>query len=193
MNEYFGESNNSASLSAHDNNRTASDLNLSVEVTVLGTGEDADVTLHFKNGHFPRLEILNGGRGFHKDPILVLQKTDETKSFIIDPDWVYEENASRKARLYDDVASRFIRGMRIKTDAAGKGNFLPNGDEVDDNLSQYFLSYRTDSSLYGLNVLLANDPRGQFTARPGNISHRYNAKYSKQYGGCASAYWLSLF
>ncbi|MDA7790543.1 hypothetical protein N8988_00625 [Opitutales bacterium] len=163
VNEYFGQSNSSSNLSAHDNNRTASDLNLSVELTVLGTGEDANVTLHFKNGHFPRLEILNGGRGFHKDPILVLQKTDETESFIIDPDWVYEENASRKAQLYDnDFASRWIRGMRIKTDAAGKGNYLPNGDEVDDNLSQYFLSYRTDSSLYGLNVLLANDPRGQF-------------------------------
>ena len=36
------------------------------------------------------------------------------------------------------------------------------GDEITDQLSQYFLSYRTDSDLHGLNVLLANDPRGKF-------------------------------
>ena len=163
IDELLGQSNSTASLSAHDNNKTASDLNLSISLTVSGTGEDANLTLHFKNGHTPRLEITDGGRGFHKDPTLSLTEPNTKSVFMIDPSWIYEENSTRLARLLNiEEEGRWIRGIRIKTDATGGGNFLPTGDDIKEKLSQYFLSYRTDSSLFGLNVLAANDPRGKF-------------------------------
>ena len=56
INEFLGQSNSTTSSSAHDNNRTASDLNVSIPITVVGTGDDANITLHFKKGHSPRLE-----------------------------------------------------------------------------------------------------------------------------------------
>ena len=163
INEFLGQSNSTTSSSAHDNNRTASDLNVSIPITVVGTGDDANITLHFKKGHSPRLEISNGGRGFHKAPNLSITDPDTENTILINPAWIYEENTTRTATLLNlDEDSRWIRGIRIDANASGGGEFLPVGDEITDQLSQYFLSYRTDSDLHGLNVLLANDPRGKF-------------------------------
>ncbi len=161
INEFLGESNETNS--SHERGRTASDLNLSIPLVVTGTGEDTNITLHFKKSQLPRLEISSGGRGFSRDPSLKLINPAGEESFVLDGAWIYEENTTRPANLLNlNNNKRWIRGMRVLTNAAGGGAFLPFGDEVDDNLSQYFLSYRTDSSIYGLNLLLANDPRGQF-------------------------------
>ena len=83
INEFLGQSNSTTSSSAHDNNRTASDLNVSIPITVVGTGDDANITLHFKKGHSPRLEITNGGRGFHKAPNLSITDPDTENTFLI--------------------------------------------------------------------------------------------------------------
>jgi len=161
VNELLGEPN--GTKSAHDNNSTASDLDLNISITVLGSGEDANITLSFSKQSLPRMEIHDGGRGFYEDPRLVIEDINSSTTLIIDPSWITEENSLRVAKILDSNESAiWLRGIRIATDAGGGGNFLPHGSSVDDNLSEYYLSYRTDSSLYGINLLLANDPRGQF-------------------------------
>ena len=161
VNELLGEPN--GTKSAHENNSTASDLDLNISITVLGSGEDANITLSFSKQSLPRMEIHDGGRGFYEDPRLVIEDINSSTTLIIDPSWITEENSLRVAKILDSNESAiWLRGIRIATDAGGGGNFLPRGSSVDDNLSEYYLSYRTDSSLYGINLLLANDPRGQF-------------------------------
>jgi hypothetical protein len=161
VNELLGDPN--GTKTAHENNSTASDKDLNITLLVLGSGEDANVSLSFSNQSLPRMEVHQGGKGFFKEPTFIIKDPNSTTTLIIDPSWITEENSNRIAEILDPNESAiWIRGIRIATDAGGGGNFLPRGFSVDDNLSEYYLSYRTDSSLYGINLLLANDPRGQF-------------------------------
>ena len=163
LNEYFGEANYSNSpnipSSAHDFNQTASDLNKSIKLVAVGSGQDVVANLLFNQTANPILEIVNGGRGFVKEPIFkILDEDNKTEFLNINPAWIRELSPldHLQGQLFDsNLTNRWIRGARI---SAGSSVTKPSGLDVSQPLNNYFLSYRSDISTTGLVLLASNNP-----------------------------------
>jgi hypothetical protein len=140
LDEYFGEANYTNNSSAHDLNQTASDLNKSIRLLVVGTGEDAEANLVFSSSGNPTLQITNGGRGFLKVPTFkILEEDNKTEFLTIDRSWIRElsPNDRLQARLFDNnLTDRWIRGVRINADNLENG---PKGLDVSQVLNRYYL------------------------------------------------------
>lgn len=163
LEEYFGEANYSNSpnppSSAHDFNQTASDLNKTIRLKVIGSGENTVANLLFRQGLPPLLSISDGGRGFISEPSLkILEEDNKTELLTIDHSWIRElaPNNHLVGRLFDhNNSDRWIRGVRI---SASPSSHSPTGLDVPDALRRYYLSYRSDISSTGLVILSSNNP-----------------------------------
>ena len=144
-------------------NTTLSPYNLSF----LGSGLDANGSLHHvSDGLIWNLSINNGGRGFVENPqVKVLDTNLSDVLLALDPAWIQVPNGrdyNATANLLDQNRSnRWIRGIRIACDEDSRKplNVIDESKDPPEGLvgyplSDYFLSYRSDVSSYGLALLL---------------------------------------
>ncbi|MEK9772951.1 MAG: hypothetical protein VW576_05245, partial [Opitutae bacterium] len=137
------------------------------ELQISGTGQEANGTLVYDGvREVWELIISNSGRGFVEEPSIRVLGDDNTSLLILDPSWIKENlgfDHVQTATLIDQKKN-WLRGIRVK----GNGQFRPAGNietGLLEDLTDYFLSYRTDIATNGLTLNITNsDDVGAFEA-----------------------------
>ena len=122
-----------------------------------GTGEEANGTLSYDSGsEIWELNISNTGRGFVEEPTISV--LDENNSFImiLDPSWIIEKFGSdfEQTAVLVDKQANWLRGIRITSDTNAVAR--PFSMLTGEDLTEYYLSYRTDISYDGLTIHVSN-------------------------------------
>ena len=121
LDEHFGNQpiNPTGTGTAHSIGQTASDLNKTVEVLLVGSGKEANASIQFKKTNIVQLIISDGGRGYDKEPeVFILDENSTEKFMAISPKWIRETNNSlNQAMLLDHSGggSKALRGVRLST------------------------------------------------------------------------------
>jgi hypothetical protein len=134
------------------------ELNVStLAVKFEGTGEEANATFDFVDPLWT-LNISQAGRGYASEPVVQLVHPVDGDVFLsLAPEWIEEAagtDYNQTAKLLDNE-KRWVRGICVKPNApqVKPFSFFSGYDLMD-----YYLSYRTDISEYGIALNIATDP-----------------------------------
>ena len=129
-----------------------------------GTGDEANGTLSYDSGTQTwELNISNPGRGFVEEPSISVLDENNSMIMALDPSWILEKfgTSFHQTATLIDKYENWLRGITVASDTnavARPFSMLTGGD-----LTDYYLSYRTDISTDGLTIQISNLNEGEGT------------------------------
>ena len=141
-----------------------------LNLLISGTGEEANGTISLPAGtSIPILEITDGGRGFVDQPNITAIDENGTEILSINPSWIQvwngTDNLSQADLLDYSYDARWVRGIVSETAAKFSldwdlypWNLGPESMKLgfDEQLTDYYLSYRKDVTENGISLLITN-------------------------------------
>ena len=154
-----------------ESNLTKRHLEISspINLIISGTGEEANGTItKSSNASELLLNITDGGRGFVEQPNIIAIDENGSEILSINPTWITEANGKTyrsQADLLDyDYRNRWLRGIVSETYTKFRlewqsepWNLAPESMKLpfDEQLTDYYLSYRKDVTENGVSLLMA--------------------------------------